>query len=179
MNIRELFAAKLQECYDALSNGNDDATTLLNGVIRTPEDLQECLSVIKTEQETINKNIEDCDHRVKTWQQSKKAWKARLDNLSGTLMETLDRLNIKGVTDGTVKISMTTKRGLEVIDPEIILLAYENEINALKAVLPSFVKVSVDIDKTKLANHLKQDQTLLLTQPENIHYKESRSLKIN
>lgn len=179
MNIRELFAARLQECYDALAEGGDKAAALLKGVIKTSDELQTCLSDIKKEQEYINKNIENCDQKVKIWQQSKKEWKARMESLNEMLMETLSRLNVKTASDGTVKVTMTTKRGIEVVDPAILLKPYEAEIKALQAVLPPYVKVSVDIDKTKLASHLKNDESLLLTQPENIHYKDSRSIRLN
>lgn len=179
MNIREIFTSKLEEYYDALANGGEISTVSITKIFTSADQLQECLAIIKSEQERIQTGIEDCDVRIKSWQQSKKAWKARQESLLAALQETLTNLGIKSVTDGVVKVNMTSKKGIEVLSPEELLKPYEAELEALKAKLPPYVKLSMDLDKTQLSNYLKQDQTLLMTMPENIHYKESRSVKVS
>lgn len=116
--MNETFKRKLDECYEALSEGKDPGTLGLNAVITTAEELEQCLPAIKEENDAINKGITDCDHRIKTWQESKKAWKER------------------------------------------------------QAVL-------LEIVETALAAHLKTDDTLLLTMPKSLHYKDSKSVKIS
>ena len=179
MNIREIFTSKLEECYDALANGGDISAIGITKIFTSADQLQECLAIIKSEQERIQTGIEDCDVRIKAWQQSKKAWKARQESLLSSLQETLTNLGIKSSTDGTVKVTMTSKKGIEVVSPEELLKPYEAEVEALKAKLPPYVKLNMDLDKTQLTSYLKQDNTLLMTMPEIIHYKESRSVKVS
>ena len=74
---------------------------------------------------------------------------------------------------------MTTKTNSNVADPAEILKQYEAAVEALRQTLPPYIKLSIDIDKVQLNSYLKQDDTLLLTMPESINYKESRSLRIS
>lgn len=179
MNIKELFSAKLEECYEALSNGESADVKLISQVINTQEELRECLSLIKEEQDKITQGITDCDLRIKSWQETKKAWKSRQENLSSALMDTMSNLGIKSITDGSAKVTMTTKTNINVADPGEILKQYEAAVEALRKTLPPYIKLSIDIDKIQLNSYLKQDNTLLLTMPESIKYKESRSLRIS
>lgn len=179
MNAKDLFMARLEECYEALFNGCEVTAASIAEVIKTPDELQECLALIKSEQERIQNSIADCDSKIKVWQQSKKAWKARQESLLAALKQTLANLKLKSATDGTVKVTVTSKTGLTVVDPESLLKPYEAQLEALKASLPPYIKVSMDLDKTSLASYLKTDDTLLLTQPENLHYEVSSSVRIS
>lgn len=179
MNIKDLFMTRLEECYDALSNGCEVTAARIAEVIRTPDELQECLALIKSEQERIQNGIADCDSKIKVWQQSKKAWKARQESLLAALKQTLADLNLKTATDGTVKVTMSSKTGLTVVSPDELLKPYQANLDALRASLPPYIKVSMDLDKTLLASYLKTDDTLLLTQPENLHYEVSSSVRIS
>lgn len=179
MDIKELFSAKLEECYEALSNGTSADVRLISQVIKSQDELRECLPIIKEEQDKITQGITDCDHRIKSWQDTKKAWKSRQENLSSALMDTMSNLGIKSISDGSAKVTMTTKTNINVADPAEILKQYEATVEALRQTLPPYIKLSIDIDKVQLNSYLKQDDTLLLTMPESINYKESRSLKIS
>lgn len=178
MGIKELFMNKLEEYYEALSDGNPSKERLAT-LLSTPENLNECLSAIKSEQEKIETGISDCDHKIKSWQMAKKNWKSRQEVLMEALQDAMTSLNIKNATDGNVKVTMTTKRTIDIVNPDEILKQYMDAVDTLRASLPPYVKISVDIDKTQLNAFLKQDDSLLLTMPENIHYKDSRSIRIS
>jgi predicted nucleic acid-binding Zn-ribbon protein len=179
MNIKEIFTAKLEECYEALSNGEVVNIKTISQVIQTQDELRECLPLIKEEQTKITQGISDCDHRIKSWQETKKAWKSRQENLSDALQDTMTNLGIKTITDGSAKVTMTTKTNLNLVSPDEILKQYEAAVETLRQTLPPYIKLSIDIDKTQLNSYLKQDNTLLLTMPESINYKESKSIKIS
>lgn len=179
MNIKELFTAKLEECYEALSNGTTVNIREVSQVIKTQDELRECLSLVKEEQDKITQGISECDHRIKSWQETKKAWKSRQENLSVALQDTMTNLGIKTITDGSAKVTMTTKTNLNVVSPDEILKQYAIALETFRQTLPPYIKISVDIDKTQLNSYLKQDNTLLLTMPESINYKESKSIKIS
>lgn len=179
MEIREIFTAKLEECYEIIANGGDISVTGITKLFNSVSELEECLSVIKSEQVRNQIGIEECDSRIKTWQQSKKAWKSRQESLLSSLQETLTSLGVKSVTDGSVKVKLSTTKGLEVINADEILKPYEKAFETFKSSLPPFIKISMDIDKTLLSAYLKTDNSLLLTMPENVHYKESKSVRIN
>ena len=176
--MNETFKRKLDECYEALSEGKDPGTLGLNAVITTAEELEQCLPAIKEENDAINKGITDCDHRIKTWQESKKAWKERQAVLLEIVENALTRLNLKNASNGKVKASITSRRSLEVVGDDL-LKPYQDVVNAIAANLPPYVKITLDIDKTALAAHLKTDDTLLLTMPKSLHYKDSKSVKIS
>lgn len=172
------FKAKLDECYEALSEGRDIKSIDLRQIIRSTQELTTCLPAIKEEHDIISKGISDCKTRIKTWQEAKKAWEERQSLLMKLVEESLTGLNLKNITDGKIKASMTTRTVLEVTAEEV-LKPYKSLVDSLSTNLPPFIKVSLDIDKTALGAYLKSDDTLLLTMPESIHYKDSRSVKIS
>lgn len=174
----ENFKTKLDEYYESLSAGADIQSLDLSAVIPSSEELQKCLPVVKEENEAIKKGIADCDLRIKSWQESKKMWKQRQNALLELLEKALEQHGIKSSTNGDVKVSVSTRRTLEVV-AEDILEPYLSVVDNIASSLPPFVKVSLDIDKTALAAYLKTDDTLLVTKPESIHYKDSTSVRIS
>ena len=47
--------------------------------------------------------------------------------------------------------------------------------DALQSQLPSYVKVKLSVDKTKLSAHISKDDTLLVSHPDKIHTKPTSS----
>lgn len=147
--------------------------------IKTPEDLTSGIVRLRDKANDYKSRAEECAKKIKEWQESKKGWEAKSKNLMDTLQLIMKRLAFPKDTlkaDG-VKLTVTTKTVLEV-DEDWILGQYQALVEEMQHSLPEYIKVSLSVDKTKLFNHVKNDDTMLLSNPMEIHTKESLTTSI-
>lgn len=146
-------------------------------LIPNTEDLSNCLPLMKEKQDYYKEQLSRCDDNIKEWQESKKAWKTYQDRLLTLVGKILTKMNLKSASHDKIKAAITTRKVLE-IDNDSILSEFKPMLDLLKNQLPEYVKVTMDIDKTALANYLKTDNSLLINNPEKIHWKDNNSVNL-
>ncbi len=157
----------------------DEQKQSLSCAFPSAEDLGKGLPLLKQKAEDYKNQIGTCDRYIKMYQDSKKMWKARSEAFLGILQQVLVRLNIPGksIKAEGVKLSTRTTSVIEV-DEDWLISMHQALADTLQQQLPDFIKVSLSIDKTKLNNYLKTDNTLLVQNPDRIHTKDSASTTI-
>lgn len=141
--------------------------------ISTTQEIGDILPVVKSYMDKYKESVDACDGMVQKWNLSKTMWKERAEKL-GTIMEKLmTNAGIKKWISDGITASLTTRTNLEVIDPEVLLAPFRPMIQQLAVSLPPYVKVDIKLGKKELSTIVKTDNTLLLSDPENIHYKDS------
>lgn len=173
----------LIESFDDKAEENavltDEQKRRLSEMVPTQDDLREGLPTLLQKADDLKNNVDNCDKNIKSWQESKKMWSARCKSFLETLGLVLERLNVPGSTmkaDG-VKLS-TSKRSSIEVDEDWLVSRYEPMAAALQGQLPDYVKVSLTIDKNRLAAFLKTDDTMLVDNPDKIHTKTTLSTSI-
>lgn len=151
----------------------------IGSTLKTQPELEESLPTIKEKLDAYGDKIALSDKNIKQWQESKKFWTQRQNQLLSVLGLMMEKLHIPGksLKAGGVKLSTTTKTSLEV-DEEWIIKQYQALADALQNKLPTYVTVKLSVDKTKLNTYLKMDNSLLINNPERVHTKESRSISV-
>jgi len=151
----------------------------LVSLIPSKKDLENGLNQLKIFSDKCDENIELCDKNAKQWAAQKKALKAQSDAFKKLLGRLLEKLaggtKIKNA-DG-IALKNTSRNGIEV-DSEWLLSQYSAQADELRNKLPEFVKVELSVDKNKLSAHLQQDNSLMLDNPEKIHFKKGTSVTI-
>lgn len=156
---------------------DEDRITLVK-LIPSSKELADSLPTLLQKNNDFKANIENCDRNIKNWQESKKMWTSRSKGFLEVLQQALDSLGIpKGVQANGVKLSTSSRTSYE-IDEQWMLDQYQAMADALQSQLPDYIKVSISIDKIKLAAFLKSDSTLLINYPEKVHTKISTSTTI-
>lgn len=154
---------------------------MMADTLKDRETLDKALPEIGTVYRDIAGNIGECDEKIKFFQEGKKGWTRRLEILQQALGAALGRLNITKVTaattDGTIKLSTSSRTCLEV-DDDWLTSQYQPLADQLQAALPDYVKVKLAVDKNKLFAHVKGDPAMLTEHPEHIHTKVSTSTTI-
>ena len=150
----------------------------LAGMVKDKKTLTEGLSAIGEKARDFKEGIDSCDKEIKKWQENKKAWDGRMKQFVRVMGAILGNLGLTSVKnpDGT-KIASSTRTVLEV-DEDWLVSQYDNLAEILRKQLPDYVKVSLSVDKNKLSAYLKDDNTLLLNNPDRIHTKSSTSVTI-
>lgn len=167
---------------DKIEEGNELTDTekrTIASEIPDKEKLQDGLPLLLKKATDMKTSIEDCDIKIKTWQESKKLWNGRHKAFMDVLETLVGSLNLPGATmkaDG-IKLSTSSRSSLEV-DEDWILTQYEAMAKALQSQLPDYIKVSIALDKTKLSAFLKTDNTMLVQYPDKIHTKTTTSTTI-
>lgn len=148
----------------------------ISGTFPDADKLGEALPELLAKVEGFNKSIDNASEKIKQWQDTKKMWQARLAQLLDVLGTTMERLHIPGksLKIGGIKLSTRTGSVLEV-DDDWLLQQYQAMADALQSQLPSYVKVKLAIDKTKLNAHIAKDDSLLVNHPDKIHTKPTSS----
>lgn len=151
----------------------------IGSTLKTQPELEESLPTIKEKLDTYAEKISLSDKNIKQWQESKKLWTQRQNQLLSVLGLLMEKLHIPGksLKAGGVKLSTSTKTSLEV-DEDWIINQYQALADALQSKLPTYVTVKLSVDKTKLNTHLKTDNSILINNPERVHTKESRSISV-
>ena len=154
-------------------------TMVLSKTIPNKKALEDGLPAILDKANTYKEKIEGCDKQIKNWQASKKMWQARAKSFMETMSQVLANLKIPGNTikaEG-IKLATSSRTSLEV-DEDWLVGKYQMFADALQTQLPDYVKVSLTIDKNKLFAHVKQDDTMLVNNPDKIHTKVTTSTSI-
>ena len=167
---------------DAMEDGgiyDENVKSSVAAKLTTRQALEEAMPTLLDRANSYKEKIENCDKNIKTWQNSKKMWQGRSKYFLDTLEKVLTSLNIPGKTlkVNDIKLATTSRTSLEV-DEEWLLAMYQTFADALQTQLPEYVKVSLSIDKNKLFSHVKQDNTMLLANPDKIHTKSTTSTSI-
>jgi hypothetical protein len=147
--------------------------------IDSRENLENGLPLLLKKAMGIKENVENCDKNIKTWQASKKTWAERSNAFHAILGEVIKSLHLPGnsLKAEGVKLAMSSRTSLEV-DEDWLLGQYSPLAGALQKQLPDYLKVTIALDKTKLTQFLKADNSMLINYPEKIHTKTSTSTSI-
>lgn len=174
--IAQTLIDKFDEFMEEKDHLEADDKQKIMDVIKTREDLEDSLKELAKKNEDYKQNIDGCDKNIKIWQQSKKMWQIRQSTMLDILKEMMNKLapGQKKLTKDGTKLSVSSRTSLEV-NEEWLLQQYQMFADALQTQLPDYIKVSLSIDKTKLFSHVKEDESLLVQNPEMIHTKESFS----
>lgn len=149
------------------------------GCVSSTSSLETGLPALLKKSEEMKQNVIICDRRVKDWQASKKAWESKNKALMDVLGTIIKDLNIPGSSikaDG-IRLATSHRTSLEV-DEDWLLGQYSMLAFQLQQQLPDYVKVSMSVDKTKLATFLKTDNSMLLSNPDRVHTRESATTTI-
>lgn len=137
-------------------------------------DLTEALPDLYEEVERQKTCIQNADERKKRADADKKFWQGRMEAFLKILEAAANKhgktkLNGEGIT-----LSVSKRTSLEV-NEEWLLSGYQSITEAFQKTLPPYVKVKLSVDKNELSAFLKDDNTMLLNSPEEIHTKVSTS----
>lgn len=175
----EEFLEKFDDTMEKSNVITDAERDDLASIIPDRVTLEDGLPELLHKSDDMKSSIDDCDKKIKIWQESKKLWSARQKNLMDILELTMKKLGIpnQSIKANGIKLATNTRTTLEV-DEEWLINLYESLSLTLQAKLPDYIKVSLSLDKTKLNAHLKTDQSMLVQFPEKIHTKSSTSTTI-
>lgn len=174
----EAFIDQFDEAVENEQALSEEKLDALAGHIDSRDTLDKAIPLLVIKNGEYKEAADKCDANIKTWQASKKIWTARQENLIKVIGRALGRLGISSsikTPGGTLAVS--NRSSLEV-DEAWLLGQYEALRGALQAQLPDYVKVSLAVDKNKLAAHLKQDAKMLIDNPEQIHTRVSTSITL-
>lgn len=155
----------------------DESRKKIIAAISTKEELENGLGELLEKAEDMKTSIDECDKNIKSWQDSKKKWATRSKSFMEVLGGLLDTFGVSAVRAGGIKLAVSKRTALEV-DEDWLINKYQMMADALQSQLPDYVKVSLAIDKTRLSAFLKTDNSMLVSDPEKIHTKETRSITI-
>ena len=175
----QTFLTRFEEEFENVSELSENQENMLASIITNKEDLKNGLPLLKRQSDYYDQNIETADKNAKAWTAQKKMYKAHSDALKKLLGKMLQRLTggTKISGDDGISLKSSSRNGLEV-DSEWLLSKYEKQTDELRAQLPDFVKVELSVDKNKLSAHLQNDNTLMLENPEKIHFKKGFSVTL-
>lgn len=149
----------------------------LDGDISTAQDLREILPSLGAEYAAAKENASKCEANEKQWKSSKAVWKNRAEALTAFIGRQLERFKLKSADNGGVKVSSRITTNLET-DDAALLARWEPDADVLRSRVPSYVKVTLSIDKTELKKAVEADQSLLLDYPEAVYWKDKKSFTI-
>lgn len=176
-NTQSLMDYIEQSFLEANGGLTEDKAKQLSCMLDDTDKLADALPEVKSLFNENNLRIEKCDNNIKTWQESKKMWKERNDKILLILQKAMESLNLKKFDRNGVKLGIRTTEKY-VTDDQAILAQYESHADALRSILPSYIKVSLSVDKTELKNHLKSDVSMMVDHPELVHTEESQSINL-
>ena len=176
----------VQNLIDLFDDEMENATVLTDPVrdqlaqtVSDKEKLEAGLPLLLRKATDIKTSIDDCDRNIKTWQESKKLWSGRHKAFMDVLEKIIGNLQLPGnqiKADG-IKLATSKRSSLEV-DEDWLLGQFQAMADVLQQQLPDYVKVSIGIDKNRLAAFLKGDDSMLVNFPDKIHTRTSTSTSI-
>lgn len=173
----EKFIERFEDSFENNPVISDEDLKAISAEIPDRETLNEGMPLLKETSDNIKSMIDDCSKKVKMWQESKSAWENRDKQFNRLLGVLLGNLSMTAIKAGKIKISTSNRTSIEV-DEEWLLGQYQAYGVALQAQLPPYIKVKLSIDKNALNAFLKQDNTMLIDNPDKIHSKTSSSTTI-
>lgn len=139
--------------------------------------LEESVPALVRAEGQISSMIDRCDNCVKTWQESKKLWRERREQLLALAGHLLAGHGVKSCSRDGASIGTIVRKVLEV-DCDALLRDYGPALAEMQKSLPDYIRLTASVDKTKLNACLKTDSSLLAERPDDIHWKESVSVNI-
>ena len=164
-------------CEEGQGAVSEETKDRIAAIIPGEEEFREALPAIKASKEAYDNNVANADKNKKAWDDSKKLWKQRSDVLMDIVGRCAERLNMHGrVTEGDTTLNLSSRRFLNVSDPDWLIGQYQKQIDDAAALLPEFLKMEVSIDKKKLEAYLSKDVSLMVNHPDKIRYDVSHSV---
>lgn len=155
----------------------DEGTrTAIKSLLSDRESLEDCIATLRDRNTEWEKNESICSRAIESYQQQKKKWTARKEDLKDLLCELMKDLNLKTAEKDGVKVIYSNARKSLFIDNEMFMKAFDEVMLRTRAALPSYIKVSFTIDKAELNRQLKEDASMIAEHPEMIHYNQSESV---
>lgn len=175
--LSESILDSIETCYEKESKMSEEKANDLSEMVQNPEEFTDCVRAFKDQDNTYKEAINKCDENIKAWQESKKMWQERQNDLKGIITKIMKRFQLKNSSKDGASISMRSTKVLEV-DAEKLLIMYQPLAETLKTQLPSYIKVTLSIDKTALSNLVKDDPSMLIDSPELLHWVERESITL-
>ena len=170
-----MLQSRLQSENGLTTGDYGELSAKLNG----KDGFMQVLPQIKESYLECKKNIEDCDRKIKLYTEAKKGWKQQMEQIAGFIIHLLHSYRINKAKCDDAECSISSRTVLDVNDEALLEKFYQgDEYDALRNALPSWVKITLSVDKTALKQFLKADNTLLLESPELVHSTVSESLTI-
>ena len=174
----ESFLDQFEEKVEEKNELDTEEREALASMVPDAQSLGEGLPLLLQKDSDFTENARNADGQVKIWQQTKKMWNTRHEELMKVLQVALRNLNLSpGLKVDNIKLSTSSRTCLEV-DEDWLIQMYQGLADAFQKTLPPFIGVKLSVDKNKLGTYLAQDKTLLLNNPEKIHTRESLSTTI-
>ena len=179
-NIGQAFLDTFDDKSEENPTLTKDEKESIGGAFASPEELGNALPLISERVNNMKERIEHSDKNIKMWQETKKMWTGRKDQLLEILGQTMERLNVAGniIKSADCKLSTSTRTSLEV-DEDWLINQYAALAGSMQSQLPPYVTLKLTVDKTKLAAYLKTDDTLLIDHPDRVHTKVSKSVTLS
>ncbi len=151
----------------------------LAGLVTDQNELADLLPELKKKYNEYLRMTERCEKAAKDYTDSKKMWKSRGDQIIALLGAILKGLKLKSYATSDTKVTLSTREVLEA-DSDALMSPYVGsfEYQALQQALPSYIKISLAVDKTALKSHIKADSSLLTNHPEWVHTRENESVTL-
>lgn len=162
---------------DGTGNANPDKMKEILQRYDSIDLVSENLSAIGEEIKRCKENMLASEEKEKTWKENKSYWKNKENAIKLFLSAVMEKFSQASIKDENMKASINSRRVLE-IDEEFILQPYREMLKSMESQLPSFIKCSLNIDKTAFTNHVKDDPRYLIEYPEKIHWKESKTFTL-
>lgn len=177
MNKIETFLDQFEDKLEGKDSLSEQERNELAALVGGAESLGDGLPLILKKDTDFTEAAKSADGQVKAWQQTKKMWQTRHDELMRVLQVALASLPGKSIKADNIKLSTSSRTCLEV-DEEWILQQYQKLADVFQQTLPPFVAVKLSLDKNKLSSYLNTDNSLLLNHPDKIHTRNSSSTTI-
>jgi hypothetical protein len=173
----EMLINSFDECIESNPELDANVKESLSKIVTKQDELMEGLPALLEKASGIKSNIDGCDRNIKNWQESKALWTLRSKAFAEVLGKTMEKMGISTLKNGKIKLAVSSRTSLEV-DEDWLINLYQNLADVLQAQLPDYIRVKLALDKNKLSAHLKQDNSLILNNPDKIHDKTSKSVSI-
>jgi len=173
------FVDKFEEAIEASPELTEEKKQEIISMLPNAVALSDGLGVLKSTAARYAEQAEQCDQKKRMWEESKKFWNSRSAAFIALLGAAMQKLGVKGgkvkTDEGTLSTSSRTT--LEV-DTDWLLSTWQQVAEDARALLPDYVTLELSVNKSKLSAHLKTDNSLLLNNPEKIHYNTSTSISL-
>ena len=166
---------KIDDIFATSEEITEEEMTYICNKVHSVEQLMELADGLSEERQSINDGINVTSENAKQWGDAKKRWQKIRDSLDLLIIRILESMSLPKITsENGVILSTRNGRTLEV-DDETVLAQFSNEVNIFKAKLPTYVKVSLSVDKRELMKELSNNPNLI---SESIHWQENKTLSV-
>ena len=171
---------RIKEIFATDKNGLNNAYYAeLAAYINEKDDLAALLPELKASYEDYEKKTEQSDKNSTEYTESKKMWKLRSDQLVSFVGHLMEIFSLKSYAANNTKVTVSVREILETDNDALVATQMAlPEYKALERALPSYIKLSLSVDKTALKSYVKNDSTLMINHPDWVHTKESKSVTL-